>query len=143
MNTISQIVQEFFPNKKLVHRICDLTAQLSETNNDTISISVAIEKSNGTRQFCFFSLDELLSLCHKTPLNERAFYEIIFPTNITKAYIDFEYRIENNLDIQDHHVGIMCCLKLLYSVLNFSDHLSSQNVISIDTVLKQFIVLEA
>ncbi|CAF1001704.1 unnamed protein product [Adineta ricciae] len=143
MNTISQLFRQFFPNKTLVHRMSDLTVQLSKTNNDETHISLAIEKSNGTRQFCYFNLDELILLSQKSPLNERAFYEIIFPTDMTKAYIDFEYYTESNLDIQDHHIGIVCCLKIFYSILNFSDYASSQSVSLLDTILNQFLVLEA
>ncbi|CAM4824241.1 unnamed protein product [Rotaria magnacalcarata] len=60
-----------------------------------------------------------------------------------KTYIDFEYYIENNHDINNHFIGTNCLLKILHLSLNFSYHQFCQSQNTIDIALKQFLVLEA
>ena len=95
--------------------------ELSKLSVNTNYVSITIERDNGSRQFCYFTVEELITLYNHCPANERTFYELILPTNLVKTFIDFEYNIDDNFDIQNHHVGIICCLKLFHHVLNFSD----------------------
>lgn len=143
MNSFSEIIQHFYPNKILTRRVSDLITQISQISNNESYISIAIEKIDGSRQFCYLTLDEFISIYHQCPLNERSIYELIFPTNTVKTYIDFEYYIDQNLDIQDHHIGMICCLKIFYYILNFSNNIPSENWNFIHTILNQFLVLEA
>ncbi|CAF1335680.1 unnamed protein product, partial [Rotaria sordida] len=50
-------------------------------------------------------MDELIMLYRNIPVNQRYLYELILPTNKIKAYIDFEYYINNNPEIQNHSIG--------------------------------------
>ncbi|CAF1223257.1 unnamed protein product [Adineta steineri] len=51
--------------------------------------------------------------------------------------------IHNNLDIQNHHIGPMCFLKILYYFLNIRDDTINTVENYTENVLKQFLVLEA
>ncbi|CAF3863308.1 unnamed protein product, partial [Rotaria sp. Silwood1] len=88
-------------------------------------------------------LQELITLYNHCPPNERTLYEMIFPINLVKTYIDFEYYIDNNLDINDHHIGAKCFIKILHYVLNFFDHKHHENENYLHITLQQFLVLES
>ena len=143
MISFSQIIKQLYPNKILTHRVSDLITQITKIRNNEKYISIAMEKINGSRQYCYLTLDEFISVYHQCLLNERSIYELILPTNTAKTYIDFEYYIDQNLDIQNHHIGMICCLKIFYYILNISNNIPSENCNFMHTILNQFLVLEA
>ncbi|CAF3693464.1 unnamed protein product, partial [Rotaria socialis] len=117
--------------------------QLPEQIIKSNYIFLSIENDNKTRQFFYSTLEELITIYNQCPRNERSLYEIIFPTNIVKTYIDFEYYIDNNLDINDHCIGANCFLKILHYTLNGFNHKEDLNENYIDIALQQLLVLEA
>ncbi|CAF4402525.1 unnamed protein product, partial [Rotaria magnacalcarata] len=48
-----------------------------------------------------------------------------------------------NLKIQNHYIGPMCCLKVLYYFLNAPDDTVNTVERYTENILKQFLVLEA
>ncbi|CAF4221896.1 unnamed protein product [Rotaria magnacalcarata] len=87
--------------------------------------------------------DELIILYQHSNVIERSLYELMTPVNQVKAYIDFEYYIDNNLDIKNSHIGPICLLKIFYFLLNFLDHNDQHNNDQIAHILQQFLILEA
>ena len=81
-------------------------------------------------------------LYHQMPVCERSLYEIIPENQRVKAYIDFEYPIDNN-HLVDQTRAIDSCLKVLYTVLNRQSHDQLYTDVSMQQVLEQFLVLEA
>lgn len=143
MTFLQNLIRRLFPTKIVSHYLSDLIHQSSHQNINTNHICLSIEKNNGSRDFCYLTMEELTTLYQYCPVIERSLYELICPTNSVKAYIDFEYYTENNLDIQDHRVGPKCCLKILHYLLNFPDNTTCQKENYLDIVLQQFLVLEA
>ncbi|CAF3835914.1 unnamed protein product [Rotaria magnacalcarata] len=143
MTILIQIIKHLFPSKIITHHKCDLVNQLSEQIIKSNYIFLSIENENKTRQFFYSTIEELITLFNHCPRNERTLYEIIFPTNLVKTYIDFEYYTDNNLDINDHCIGASSFLKILHFTLNFIDHKHHENQKYIDITLQQFLVLEA
>ncbi|CAF4790373.1 unnamed protein product [Rotaria magnacalcarata] len=143
MTTIIEIIKNLFPSKLISHHICDLVNQLPEQIIKSNYIFLSIENDNKTRQFFYSSIEELIALYNQSSRNERSLYEIIFLTNIVKTYVDFEYYIDNNLDINDHCIGANCFLKILHYTLNGFDHKEDLNENYIDIALQQLLVLEA
>ncbi|CAF5003380.1 unnamed protein product, partial [Rotaria sp. Silwood1] len=143
MTILIQIIKHLFPSKVITHHICDLLNQLPEKIIKPNYIFVSIEKDNKTRQFFYCIIEELITLYNHCPPNERTLYEMIFPINLVKTYIDFEYYIDNNLDINDHHIGAKCFIKILHYVLNFFDHKHHENENYLHITLQQFLVLES
>ncbi|CAF4099861.1 unnamed protein product [Adineta steineri] len=109
----------------------------------TYIINANIENNNKNRQFFYCTINELITLYKHCPPLERTLYEIIFPTSLIKTYIDFEYYIDNNVDIKNQSIGATSCLKILYHVLNFFDttYVKAEN--DIDNCLQQFLILQA
>ena len=95
-----------------------LINQLSDRSIKKSYIFVSIEKQNETRAFCYFTTEKLIILYSHCPSGERALYEIILPTNITKTYVDFEHYIDNNVDIKDQYIEATCFLKILHYIIN-------------------------
>jgi len=143
MSIVKRIIQQIFPNKIISHHICELMEQLAKLNVETDLIFISIEKESKSREFSYFTMKELITLYKYCPKHERTLYELILPTNQVKAYIDFEYYIYSNLDIQDQYIGPTSCLKLLHYLLNGVDNLQSQGTNDTDMALQQFLVLEA
>ncbi|CAF3889090.1 unnamed protein product [Rotaria magnacalcarata] len=88
-------------------------------------------------------MEELIILYKNTTGIDRNLYEIIIATNPVKAYIDFEYYVDNNLEMQNHYIGSNCCLKIFHYLLNFTHHTHYQSENHIDLALEEFLVLEA
>ncbi|CAF1678640.1 unnamed protein product, partial [Rotaria magnacalcarata] len=87
--------------------------------------------------------DELIILYQHSNVIERSLYELMTPVNQVKACIDFEYYIDNNLDIKNSHIGPICLLNIFYFLLNFLDHNNQHNNDQIAHILQQFLILEA
>ncbi|CAF2123702.1 unnamed protein product [Rotaria magnacalcarata] len=143
MAVIVQLIRHLFPCKIITHRINGLINQLPNNALRTNEIFVSIEKYSKTRQYFSCTLEALTKLYNECPPSHRNLYEVILPTNEVKTYIDFEYYIENNHDINNHFIGTNCLLKILLLSLNFSYRQFCQSQNDIDMALKQFIVLEA
>ena len=143
MINLIQMMKQLFPNKSIVYHLSDLSIQSPDQATESNSIYIGIEKANKTRQFCCCTLLELISLYNHCSAYERSLYEIIFPTNLVKAYIDFEYDVHNNNDIEQRYTGIACSLKILYYALNLFDTNYDESGFSINNALHQFLVLEA
>ena len=62
---------------------------------------------------------------------------------MTKTYVDFEYYIDNNVDIKDQYIGATCLLKILHYILNCFGGINFVNNNSIHTALQRFLLLEA
>jgi hypothetical protein len=140
---IDKLIKSLFPNKNVSHRLCDLIYHSSDQNMPNSHIVIGIEKDNGSREFCYMTLDELILVYKKSVVLERCLYELILPTNQVKAYIDFEYYIDNNTDIQCSYIGPGCCLKILRYLFNNN----GKTIVKTDKyntmALEQFIVLES
>lgn len=142
MALILKLIKRLFTNKVVTHRLVDLTGQLSNQNLKK-QICISIEIANNRRQFSYFTIDELIILYQHSSFIDRSLYELMTPTNQVKAYIDFEYYIDNNLDIKNSRIGPTCLLKIFYYLLNFQDHNDQQNNDKITQILEQFLILEA
>ncbi|CAF4023524.1 unnamed protein product [Rotaria magnacalcarata] len=115
---------------------------LSNQNLKNITC-ISIETDNNHCQFSYFTIDELIILYQHSNVIERSLHELMTPVNQVKAYIDFEYYIDNNLDIKNSHIGPICLLKIFYFLLNFLDHNDQHNNDQIAHILQQFLILEA
>lgn len=142
MALIEKLIKRLFKNKVVTHRLVDLMDQLSNQNLKNM-ICISIETDNNSRQFSYFTIDELIILYQHSSVIERTLYELITPANKVKAYIDFEYYIDNNLEIKNSYIGPTCLLKIFYYFLNFQDHNVQQNNDQITYLLQQFLILEA
>lgn len=145
MNSLQTWIKSLFPYKQITYRLCDLNLDITECQDESKNtIIISIEKNNKSRQFCFISLKQLNQLFIYCPISERALYESIPSNKQVKAYIDFEYYTDVNRDIQDHYIGIRSSVRLLYSLLNYSNnniHVTENN--NDELFLKQFLILEA
>ncbi|CAF3228734.1 unnamed protein product [Rotaria socialis] len=141
--TIIKTINRLFPSKILNYQIFHLFDNLPKNINTNDYIFIAIEKNERRREFCYFTMEELIIVYKNSTTIDRNLYEIIVATNPVKAYIDFEYYIDNNLDIQNHYIGSNCCLKLFHYLLNFTHHTHYQNENHIDLALEEFLVLQA
>src|SRR5947208_1127151 len=104
MTSVQNIIKRLFPNKIVTHRIYDLNHQLIEYNTEKDGIYISIEKENKSRQFCSLTIEELITLFQCCSVTDRTLYESISPNKSVKLYVDFEYLIDKNLDIQDHYI---------------------------------------
>ncbi|CAM4847093.1 unnamed protein product [Rotaria magnacalcarata] len=143
MTSVQNLIKRLFPHKIITHRLSDLHNQLLQQNIDKNDIFLSIEKENKSRQFCCLSIEELLRLFECCPTTERTLYESISINKPVRTYIDFEYLIDKNLKIQNHYIGPMCCLKVLYYFLNAPDDTINTVERYTENILKQFLVLEA
>jgi hypothetical protein len=139
---VQNLIKRLFPNEIVTHHISDLNNHLLEQNNNKTRICISIEKENKCRQFCSLTMEQLTTLFQYCPLTQRALYESIPPTRVVKAYIDFEYCLDNNTDIKDHYLGLRCCQKILYYLLNCPDDSINTMEAYTENILKQFLVLE-
>ncbi|CAF4807066.1 unnamed protein product [Rotaria sp. Silwood1] len=121
----------------------DLNNQLLEQNGEKNDIHLSIEKENKSRQFCCLTIEELITLFEYCPVIHRTLYESISPNKTVKAYVDFEYLVDKNLDIQNHYIAPISCLKILYYFLNGPDDTITSVETYTENILKQFLVLEA
>jgi len=140
---MERLIKRLFSNKIVTHRISDLINQLSDQNIQDNNICIGIEKDNGARQFCYLSIDELTIFYQHSTVLERFLYELIPPENQVKVYIDFEYYIDNNLDIENSHIGPNSCLKILHCLLTCQTNSIFTTSKQIDLTLQEFLVLEA
>ena len=145
MTFVQSWIKRLFPNEIITHHLIDLNNQLLQQNNNKKRIHLSIEKENKSRQYCSLAIEQLVILYEYCPITQRTLYESIPPTNYVKTYIDFEYYIDNNLDIENHHIAPLCCLKILYYLLNASYDSNTIRTIEpyTESILKQFLVLEA
>jgi hypothetical protein len=142
MTLIEKLIKRLFSHKVVTSRLSDLINQLLNQNlNNHICISIA--KDNDSRLFTYVNIDELIILYQHSSVVQRSLYELITPGTQVKTYIDFEYYINNNLDIQDSRIGASCFLKILYYFLNFQDNNIYEKNNYINLILQQFLVLEA
>ncbi|CAF4064443.1 unnamed protein product [Adineta steineri] len=142
MALIAKLIRSLFTNKVVSCRIKDLIDQLSNRNSKNM-ICISMEIDNNSRQFSYFTLDELIILYQHSSVIERCLYELMTPENQVKAYIDYEYYIDSNLDIKICHTGPICLLKMSYYSLNSQIHNVQQNTDQITHILEQFLILEA
>ena len=143
MSFLLSLFHRLFPTETLTHRLTDLNDHLMHTKSNHSGICLSIEKKNKSRQYCCLTIDQISYLYDNCPVSERTLYESISPNKPVKTFVDFEYYTNNNYDIKDHSIGPMCCLKILYHLLN-----NEQDNINIiknhsENILKQFLVLEA
>lgn len=143
MSIVLNLIKRLFPYKIITHRLSDLHNQLDQQSIHKNDIFLSIEKENKSRQFCCLSIEELLTLFECCPVTERTLYESISQNKTVRTYIDFEYLIDNNLDVQNHYIGPMCCLKVLHYFLNGLDDTINTVESYTEKILKQFLVLEA
>lgn len=143
MSFLISLFHRLFPTEILTHRLTDLNDYLLQTNNNHSGIWLSIEKKNKSRQYCCLTIDQISKLYDNCPVLERTLYESISPDKRVKVFVDFEYYTNNNSDIKDHSIGPMCCLKILYYLLNNQEN--NINIINnhSENILKQFLVLEA
>lgn len=143
MTFVQNLIKRLFPEEIITHHIVDLNNQLSEEDNTKKHIHISIEKENKSRQYCSLTIEQLITLYEYCPVTQRTLYESIPTTKPVKTYLDFEYYIDNNRDIQNHHVAPICCLKILYYLLNVPDNTINTIETYTRNVLKQFLVLQA
>jgi len=144
MSVIENLMKSLFPKEIITHHLIDLNDQLLEQNNNKKNIHISIEKEKKSRQYCSLTVEQLLTLYQYCPIIERTLYELIPPTKPVKTFIDFEYYINNNLDIENHHISPISCLKILYYLLNVLDDFQTNTIETYtESILKQFLVLEA
>jgi hypothetical protein len=105
-------------------------------------VLISIEKDHGRREFCEMVYSDLDLLYDQVPESERSLYEIIPENQRVKAYIDFEYPIDNNC-LVDQTRAIDSFLKVLYTVLNRQSQDQLYTDVSMQQVLEQFLVLHA
>ncbi|CAF1292374.1 unnamed protein product [Rotaria sordida] len=139
----TQIRMTLWNSQIITHRISDLMQLIKDQNVKNTHICISIQNDNDTREFCYLTIDELTQLFQQTPVIERCLYEVIFPTNQVKTYIDFEYYITNNLDIESPYIGARCFLKILYNLLNFQQNIDCEANYKMDLILQQFLVLNS
>ncbi len=140
---VEKLIKHLFPNKIITYRLSELKDKLSLQYSTMKYIYISIEKDNNTPQFWYLTIDELKALYEHSTANERSIYELITCENQVKAYIDFEYYVNNNLDIKNSHTAVNCILKIVYYLLNFEKHNIDETDNQINMVLKEFLILEA
>jgi hypothetical protein len=143
MTHIQKLLKRLFPYKIITHRLSDLIHHLSNQQNENTKTYISIEKDNTSREFCYFTLEELIILYQQCPAFERSLYEILIPTNQVKVYVDFEYYTDNNVDIKNAHIGPICFLKILYHLFNSEQTVNFKTTNYFDLVMQQFLVLDA
>ena len=141
MSSVRKLIEVILPSKKIFYRLQELLNSIS-TNENKKSILISIEKSNRSREYCELTLDQLELIYVLYPKINQSFYECICGNNPIKAYIDFEYMIENNSSI-DLDRAIRSCLKILFFYTNNSSKSSINTEIPLSLVLNQFLVLNA
>ena len=57
---------------------------------------------------------------------------------MTKTYVDFEYYIDNNVDIKDQYIGHIFFLKILHYIQSCFGGINFENNNSIHTALQRF-----
>lgn len=136
-------IKQLFPSKRIFHRLIDLNHEfLSEVDsNDNIWLS--FETSIECRKFSSFGFSELCHWFQQTIESDRSLYEVISPSKPVKLYIDFEYYLSLNHDIEDPATGLKCVLKVLQSIFNSSNvsYISKEQLMN--AALEQFLVLTA
>jgi hypothetical protein len=134
-------IMKILPHIRIFYRLHDL---LDERRKKARlgQMLISIEKEHGKREFCEIDYPDLERLYDQVPRCERSLYEIIPENHRVKAYIDFEYQIDNNR-LVDQTKAIDSCLKVLYTVLNHQSQNHSYTDVSLQQVLEQFLVLQA
>ena len=142
MSFVQNLIRHLFPHKTITHHISDLN-QLLEQYNEKTDICISIENENKSRQFCCLTIEQLLRLFDSCPVPNRTLYECISSNKLVKAYIDFEYLIDKNRHIQNHYLGPISCLRILYYFLNPTDNTIKTIQRHTENLLMQFLVLDA
>lgn len=143
MTFIEKLIKRLYPTKVMTYRICDLVDNLSNDISNNKYICISIETDSNSRRFCNLTLDELINVYQSCPVLERSIYELIFPDQNVKAYVDFEYYINYNPAINDPRIGGICCLKILHLLLNFDENFNYNQNTNIDFIFEKFLILEA
>ncbi|CAF1473112.1 unnamed protein product [Adineta ricciae] len=144
MTSVQEWIKRLFPYKSIFYRLTDFENPMMQDNHDKSEICISIEKENKSRQYCSLTFDQLTILYEYCPVYQRCLYESIPYNAPVKTYVDFEYYVNKNLDIQNHHIGLQCCLRTMFHLLNDTDIYLNTMEINDDTFsLKQFLVLEA
>ncbi|CAF3244150.1 unnamed protein product [Rotaria sp. Silwood2] len=143
MGFIQNLIKNLFPNKIITHHINDSTNEPSDQNTMTNDIYISIEKENKSRQFCRLTIEQLIILYEHCPVSDRTLYEFISLSKPVKTYIDYEYYIDKNLDIENHYIGPISSLKILYYFLNIPNNTIDTIETYTQKILKQFLVLQA
>ena len=142
MSFVQNLIRHLFPHKTITHHISDLN-QLLEQNNEKNDICISIENENKSRQFCCLTIQQSIRLFDSCPVPNRTLYECISSNKLVKAYIDFEYLIDKNRNIQNHYLGPVSCLRILYYFLNSTDNTINTIQRYAENILMQFLVLDA
>jgi hypothetical protein len=141
MSHIQKKIDTILPNKKVYYRLQDLIDSLTSTSNKHPML-MSIEKQESKREYCAVTINELEFLYQHWPRQNRSFYECITEASLVKTYIDFEYPVENNSSV-DHHIALLCILKMMYFSLNNNVQSHSTDQSLIKKILEQFLVLDA
>ena len=137
-------IKTLFPQKLITHHLADLNRIESEFTVDNLSLTISFENNTRSRQFCHIIFEDLCMIFQRTRALERYLYEVISPFKPVKIYVDYEYLVMHNLDIQDHFIGPRCLLKVLYWLL--SDRVRSEYYSEkehMDLILNEYLVLTA
>jgi hypothetical protein len=141
--SIQKSIKLLFPDELITHHLNDLNNYLIQQNDNKNRVFLSIEKDNKLRLFCSLSIEQLNILYKYCPITQRTLYESIPPASLVKAYVDFEYYVNNNDDLEDHNIAPRCCLKILYHVLHLVNHQMYLIENNDENILKQFLVLQA
>ena len=136
-------IKQLFPSKRIFHRLVDINHQFLVEVNTNDNISLSFETSIQCRIFCNFGFSELCYWFQQTNESDRSLYEIIPPSKPVKLYIDFEYYLSVNHEIENHATGLKCILKVLQPIFNPNNVLYVSNEQFIDAGLGQWLVLTA
>jgi hypothetical protein len=117
MLSIQNWIKFLFPNEILAYHLSDLNNETRDEKDGNKRIFFSIEKNINCRQFCFLTADQLDIL--------------------------FEYYTNHNSDLENEKIGIECCLKVLYYLLNPEENSINISGLNNENILKQFLVLEA
>ena len=142
MSFVQNLIRHLFPHKTITHHIPDLN-QLLEQYNEKTDICISIENENKSRQFCCLNIEQLVRLFDSCPVPNRTLYECISSNKLVKAYTDFEYLIDKNRHIQNHYLGPISCLRILYYFLNPTYNTIKTIQRHTENLLMQFLVLDA
>lgn len=136
-------IKQLFPSKTIFHRLIDLGQEFASRVNCADSICISFETSVQCRKFCHFNLSELCFCIKQTKESDRSLYEVIPTSKPVKLYIDFEYCLSLNHDIDDHTTGLKFVLKILHFIFTTDEdsHVSNEQMIA--QALEQYLVLTA
>ena len=143
MTYVEKVIKRLYPDKIICYRLSDLTHQSSNDNLKQNDICIGIETDNHTRRFCYLTMSELICLFQHCPTHERCLYELIPPESVVKAYIDFEYYVNYNPDLEESRIGPKCVLKMIHLLFNLHEQINYESQDYMNCIFKQFLVLDA